>query len=103
MNSVLKKENKGTRRGNVPKEYYQKKRARIKEQIVEYKGGKCEICDYNKSLRALEFHHIDPSEKDFNIGGCIVFNDKLKREIDKCILVCSNCHCEIHDKIRTDG
>lgn len=72
-------------------------RKRTKKKLVDYKGGKCQICDYNKSLNALHFHHLDPSEKDFSISGKSLSFDKLKIEVDKCILVCSNCHSEIHE------
>ena len=78
-----------------------KRRRKIKRMSVEYKGGKCEKCGYNKSLSALEFHHLDPSEKDFSIGngGNSKSWEKIKVELDKCILVCANCHREIHDEI----
>lgn len=62
----------------------------------------CEICGYNKCIEALDFHHRDPSKKDFTIsstrkGGKGVGSwPELKKELDKCILVCSNCHREIH-------
>ena len=69
---------------------------KIKEQLVEYKGGKCQICGYNKCSAALEFHHIDPNKKDFTISGGTKSFEKLKPEVDKCIMVCSNCHKEIH-------
>lgn len=72
-------------------------RKRTKLKLVEYKGGKCQICDYNKSITALHFHHLDPNEKDFSISGKSLSFDKLKNEVDKCILVCSNCHSEIHE------
>lgn len=72
-------------------------RKRTKLKLVDYKGGKCQICDYNKSISALHFHHLDPNEKDFSISGKSLSFDKLKLEVDKCILVCSNCHSEIHD------
>lgn len=51
-------------------------------------------------MRSLDFHHKDPNTKEFSIGkeGCIGW-EKVKKEIDKCILVCSNCHGEIHDKL----
>lgn len=71
-------------------------RKQVKNQMVYYKGGKCEICGYNKCIEALEFHHLNPNEKDFNISGGTKSFKKLKPEIDKCILVCSNCHREIH-------
>ena len=77
--------------------HFRSSRQRLKEKLVEYKGGKCEICGYNKCINALEFHHLDPSEKDFGIanGNAIAF-EKAKKEVDKCIMVCSNCHREIH-------
>jgi len=75
-------------------------RLRIKEKAVKYKGGFCIKCGYNKSLRALVFHHRNPHEKDFNIGGnhCRAW-ETIQRELDKCDLLCSNCHDEEHDKI----
>ena len=67
---------------------------------VEYKGGKCCLCGYNKCMGALDFHHIDPSKKDFAISKQRRTSpqkfDCVKSELDKCILVCSNCHSEIH-------
>lgn len=73
-------------------------RRRLKQKAVDYKGGKCERCNYNKCIAALEFHHTDPEKKDFSIssGGHTRAWDKVKEELDKCILVCSNCHKEIH-------
>lgn len=76
----------------------------IKQWAVEYKGNKCECCGYNKCIEALEFHHLNPEEKDFNISDRdIKLNwEEIKKEIDKCILVCSNCHREIHNGLRTN-
>lgn len=68
----------------------------IKKQMIDYKGGRCKICGYNKCVEALEFHHLNPNEKDFNISGGTKSFKKLKPEIDKCILICANCHREIH-------
>jgi len=69
----------------------------IKRLGVEYKGGKCEKCGYNKNLAALDFHHLDPSKKDINWNTSRHWGWKRqKRELDKCILVCRNCHAEIH-------
>lgn len=75
-------------------------RRRTKIKLVEYKGGKCEKCEYDKCIDALEFHHLDPIEKDFTISGKSWSFDRLKKEVDKCILVCSNCHKEIHFKFK---
>lgn len=70
-------------------------------KIKENRGGKCIRCGYNKCLKALEFHHIDPTQKDFTIS-----NDHFKlmdaiKETEKCILICSNCHKELHDNLWT--
>lgn len=82
-------------------ESVQKRREKVKQMAVEYKGGKCEICGYNRCISALEFHHLDPDKKDFGIGakGYTRSFDDVKKEVDKCILVCSNCHREIHAEI----
>jgi hypothetical protein len=79
----------------------QKRRRKIKQLSIEYKGGGCERCGYNKCSRALEFHHLDPSEKDFGIGhkGYTRSWEKVKKELDKCIMVCANCHAEIHEEL----
>ena len=74
-------------------------RKKTKIKLIEYKGGKCEICGYSTCNRALEFHHKNPKEKDFTISGKSLSFDKLKSEVDKCLLVCANCHCEIHDNL----
>ena len=72
-------------------------RQKLKEDLVKYKGGECQICGYHKCLEALEFHHLDPAKKDFSISSSDVLSyDKMKEEVDKCILVCANCHREIH-------
>lgn len=79
-------------------EYDYQKRHRIKTQLVEYKGGKCEICGYDKCLNALDFHHKTPEDKKFalNTANYNKSFEVLKSEADKCILVCANCHREIH-------
>lgn len=74
-----------------------------KMKLVEYKGGKCEVCGYNKPIPgAYNFHHIDPNEKDFGVSTMTGMSrgiKKLKKEVDKCMLVCSVCHAEIHHAI----
>ena len=90
--------NKNNRCKKCTVEKVQKRREKIKRMSVEYKGGKCVICGYNKYIVALEFHHKNPDEKDFGIGakGFTRSWVKVMNELDKCILVCSNCHKEIH-------
>lgn len=72
----------------------------IKEKCVIYKGGKCEICGYNKCINALEFHHKNPLTKDSKLNSRGINRrqsfEKNKVELDKCILVCANCHRELH-------
>lgn len=81
-------------------EAVQRRRYLVKEKAVEYKGGKCEICGYDKCISALEFHHLNPTQKDFGIGhrGYTRSWEKVKEELDKCIMVCANCHRELHEK-----
>lgn len=71
---------------------------KFKKDCIEYKGGCCVKCGYNKCDAALEFHHLDPTQKDYTIANVRMtnFNDSVKSELDKCILVCANCHREIH-------
>lgn len=69
-------------------------------QIVAMKGGECLICGYDECPAALEFHHIDPTQKEFQISKRWSMTDeRIKSEIDKCVLLCSNCHRETHWKI----
>lgn len=71
-----------------------------KQRAVDYMGGKCSICEYDKCIRALEFHHLDPNKKSetYNKRFKIWSFERQKRELKNCILVCSNCHREIHSK-----
>ena len=75
-------------------------RKRKKIELVKYKGGHCERCGYDKCISALAFHHLDSNQKDFAISGKSYSIEKLKKEVDKCIMVCANCHIEIHDEIK---
>jgi len=68
--------------------------------LVKNRGGKCSICGYRKNLAALTFHHINPKEKEFKLDMRSLSNRKLSRinnEFKKCILVCHNCHAELHN------
>lgn len=72
-------------------------RRKRKKMSVDYLGGKCSVCGYDKCVNALVFHHTDPLKKKFRISGKMVSWEKMKKELDKCILLCSNCHAEIHE------
>lgn len=71
-------------------------REKLKQEIF---GGKCKICGYDKCLTALDFHHLDPKTKDGGISYYISqgYANKAIEEAKKCILVCRNCHAEIHE------
>lgn len=71
---------------------------RYKNEAVNYKGGCCSSCGFDKYFGALEFHHLDPSEKDLEMSKFSrhPLDDEGKAELDKCILLCANCHRMIH-------
>lgn len=73
------------------------RRREFSRKAIKYKGGACQICGYNKCDRALDFHHIDPSTKLFSIANCSYRYswDKVEAELDKCLLLCANCHREV--------
>lgn len=75
-----------------------KRRKKIRLQAIAHTGGKCIICGYCKYPGVLEFHHRNPSQKDFNVskkGHCRSW-ERVRKEIEKCDLLCANCHREIH-------
>lgn len=68
-----------------------------KKQAIKYKGGKCNRCGYNKCDAALHFHHLNSEEKDQHCNLMRSWSlDKIKSELDKCELLCANCHAEEH-------
>ena len=96
---IGKRERERMKNNNYNYDYVLNWRNDNKRQAVDYLGGKCKVCGYNKCTRSLQFHHLTPSEKEMTISKNInkMKFEKLKPELDKCILVCSNCHGEIHD------
>lgn len=80
-------------------EAVKRRRQKVKMMAVEYKGGRCERCGYDRCIEALEFHHTDPSSKDFGIAykGHTRSWDKVRSELDKCIMLCANCHREVEN------
>lgn len=94
-----RKYKKGKLNAKLVAEYKRRK----KRMLIEYKGGKCEVCNYNKNcLRAYHFHHKDPLQKEYGISERSLSFEKCKTEVDKCRLVCSNCHAEIEEKMYND-
>lgn len=71
----------------------------VLKQIKDKYGTSCSICGYNKNYAALEFHHTDMKSKEFSPAELIYSSydlGQIFKELDKCILVCANCHREIH-------
>jgi len=69
-----------------------------KIEAIKYKGGCCIKCGYNKNYAVLQFHHRDSSTKDFEwIKLRLRKWSTVLKELDKCDLLCSNCHTEIHN------
>lgn len=75
------------------------RRKDLKHLAVEYKGGKCMVCGYDKHISALDFHHLGHQDKDFGLSskGLTRSWESVKQEIEKCILLCCRCHREAHD------
>lgn len=92
-------------RKEKPIEFYRPRRPnnaeetkQIVEMISEHKAKGCAICNYSRSPRSLHFHHLDPTTKSFALSKAISQTlADVKKEIEKCIVVCANCHGEIHD------
>jgi 5-methylcytosine-specific restriction endonuclease McrA len=74
----------------------QRKLAKLK--AIAYKGGKCEKCGYDKCPGSLTFHHVNPTDKLFDIGAKLGIKSwkGIVEELDKCKLLCANCHLEYH-------
>ena len=73
---------------------------RFKLECISYKGGVCVDCDKMPHPAAMDFHHLEPEAKDFRISaaGTKTLNAKVRGELDKCVLVCKNCHAIRHAK-----
>jgi 5-methylcytosine-specific restriction endonuclease McrA len=76
----------------------QKRRKDVRKQALALKGSKCQLCGYDRCPEALEFHHPDEVTKDFSVSskGYTRSWDKVREEVDKCVLLCANCHREVH-------
>ena len=82
-----------------PYERQRKRGIKRKLKLIQLKGGGCETCGYNKNITALTFHHIDPTDKLFNLELRGIANNnwqKVLGELKKCQLLCHNCHHELH-------
>jgi transposase len=73
------------------------RRRHIKQILVREAGGECILCGYDRCIGALQFHHVDPDGKQFNIafGGIGRSLQRAQAEAKKCVLLCANCHAEV--------
>jgi hypothetical protein len=75
----------------------------IKKKAINYKGGLCVKCGYNRYYGAMAFHHRDPKDKEVGWNELRLRSwDKIVKELDKCDLYCNRCHAERHHWLRTD-
>ena len=89
---------------NNKEKIYRNKRARLRNrklELIKHLGGRCEVCGYNRCAWAFDFHHKD-GNKENNVARIIHegSKDKALKEAEKCILLCANCHRELHYKQR---
>lgn len=71
-----------------------------KVKAIEYKGGKCVDCNQTYPAPVYQFHHLNPEEKEFSWNkGRLMSWDKVKKELDKCVLLCANCHMLRHSDL----
>jgi 5-methylcytosine-specific restriction endonuclease McrA len=96
----MKEKRKYADRAEYIKKAVSKRRAKIKDMAIAYKGGKCFLCGYSRCKDALEFHHLDSNSKEFGVSkdGLTRSWERVKNEIENCVLVCANCHRELHNK-----
>jgi hypothetical protein len=80
-----------------------KRRRAVKRILVEEAGGACKLCGYNRVPAALQFHHLDRSQKAFELShrGATLALDTARAEVAKCVLLCANCHAEVEAGIAT--
>jgi transposase-like protein len=78
------------------------RRRTVKQVLVDEAGGRCSECGYSRCSAALEFHHLDPSAKRFGISSAGVTRsiESSRREANKCVLLCANCHAEVEAGVR---
>lgn len=80
-----------------------RRRRRMKEILVREAGGACCVCGFDGNMRALHFHHLDPSDKrlELNAKGVALALETLREEAQKCALLCANCHAAAEEGLVT--
>lgn len=95
---MLRKQRTYADRAEYLKQAVAKRRRTIRSDALALLGGKCVLCGYNKCEDALHFHHRNPQTKSFGLSqaGLTRSWSRVKKELEKCVLICANCHAEIH-------
>jgi transposase len=93
----------GFRCGRCRSEAVSKRRRSVKKKLVEEAGGRCVLCGFDQHPAALQFHHLDPSTKSFQIGegGLTRGIERSRAEAAKCVLLCSNCHAQVEVGVKS--
>tara|TARA_Y100000310_G_scaffold344334_1_gene456507 strand:- start:527 stop:934 length:408 start_codon:yes stop_codon:yes gene_type:complete len=93
----ISKSKYGLSRKLNPAEYFNGRKKQIRKMLVEENGGKCCLCGYDKYTQVLDFHHLEPDKKEFELGvrDCCRSIKKIRDEAKKCVLLCANCHREV--------
>lgn len=80
-----------------------RRRRTIKRQLVEEAGGACALCGYERWHGALQFHHVDAAVKEFHLaqGGYSRSIARSRAEMEKCVLLCANCHSGVEGGFAT--
>ena len=93
----------GFRCGRCSSEAVSKRRRLVKKKLVEEAGGRCVLCGFDQHPAALQFHHLDPSNKSFQIaeGGLTRGIEQCRAEAAKCVLLCSNCHAQVEVGVKS--
>ena len=83
-------------------EAVRRRRKVVRQKALVYKGVRCQKCGYDRCMETLEFHHLASSRKDFGISskGYTRSWVKIRQELDKCILLCANCHREVRSELQ---
>jgi len=93
----------GFRCGRCSSEAVSKRRRSLKRQLVEEAGGRCALCGFDGHPAALQFHHLDPSNKSFHLseGGLSRGIAQSRAEAEKCVLLCANCHAQVEVGVKS--
>src|SRR3954451_9777206 len=93
----------GFRCGRCSSEAVSKRRRSLKKKLVEEAGGRCVLCGFDGHPAALQFHHLDPSNKSFHLaeGGLSRGIAQSRAEAEKCVLLCANCHAQVEVGVKS--